>query len=159
MKKYTDHAVAFHRARIIAGIILAVALLFVLLFARASMAPKRGTTVVDLSSYRLEFADTTESRRQGLSGRDTLEPFDGMLFVFGSRGLYPFWMKEMKFPIDIIWLDGGIVVDIASLQSPSEGKSPATHIPAHMADKVLELQAGKASALGIHNGAYIILPR
>lgn len=149
MNKNPSHKVAFHRARIIAGIILAVALLFVLLFARATMAPKRGTAVIDLSSYKLEVADTTASRRQGLSDRDALEPFDGMLFVFGARGLYPFWMKEMKFPIDIIWLDGGVVVDVATLQPPGEGKSPATHIPTHMADKVLELETGKANELGI----------
>ena len=159
MNKYSSHTVAFHRARIIAGTILAAALLFVLLFARATMAPKRGAAVIDLSSYKLEVSDTTASRQQGLSGRDALGSFDGMLFVFGARGLYPFWMKETKFPLDIIWLDGGVVVDVATLQPPSEEKFPATHVPTHMADKVLELEAGKADELGIKNGAYVILPR
>ena len=52
-----------------------------------------------------EVADTDASRQQGLMFRENLPEGQGMLFVFGTEGRYGFWMKNMKFPIDIIWID------------------------------------------------------
>lgn len=150
--------IAFHRARMAAGIVLAIALIFVLLFARATMTPKPTNSIIDLSGMKFEISDTSESRRQGLSGRDSLKPYVGMLFIFGSRGIYPFWMKDMKFPLDIVWLDRGVVVDMVTLQHPNEGSAPAAHVPVHLSDMVLELPAGGADDLGIRKGAYVILP-
>lgn len=54
---------------------------------------------------KVEVVDTIESRAQGLSGKSSLEEDEGMLFVFDIAGVYPFWMKDMNFPIDIIWMD------------------------------------------------------
>ncbi|MEK7176049.1 MAG: DUF192 domain-containing protein [Patescibacteria group bacterium] len=53
----------------------------------------------------VEIADTTEKLARGLSGRKSLSPGSGMLFVFSEIGSYGFWMKDMKFPIDIAWLE------------------------------------------------------
>ncbi|HRZ30119.1 MAG TPA: DUF192 domain-containing protein [Candidatus Paceibacterota bacterium] len=55
--------------------------------------------------FKLEIADTNEERQQGLSGRASLPRDTGLLFVFEQPGRYGFWMKEMNFPIDIVWLD------------------------------------------------------
>jgi hypothetical protein len=108
---------------------------------------------------RLEVADTDASRMHGLSGRESLEPNAGMLFVFGHRGIYPFWMKGMKFPLDIVWIDDGKVVDVETLEPPSPYLNiPPNHIPRGMADLVLEVNAGKAAELGLAKGAYVILP-
>ena len=52
-----------------------------------------------------EIVDTIESRTLGLSGRTSMVEKEGMLFVFDEAGNYPFWMKDMLFSIDIIWLD------------------------------------------------------
>ena len=41
---------------------------------------------------------------KGLSGRDNLADDEGMFFVFEKSDIYPFWMKDMKFAIDIIWI-------------------------------------------------------
>ncbi len=49
--------------------------------------------------------NTPESRTLGLSGRESLPENTAMLFVFDEPGKYQFWMKDMNFPIDIIWLD------------------------------------------------------
>lgn len=57
-------------------------------------------------SITAELAVTDEERQQGLMFRDRLNPDQGMLFVFEEEGFYSFWMKNMKFPIDILWLDG-----------------------------------------------------
>lgn len=53
----------------------------------------------------IEVASTTEAREKGLSGKERLDYKEGMLFVFDTEGYYGFWMKDMKFNIDISWLD------------------------------------------------------
>lgn len=101
--------------------------------------------IVEIGSERLivEVARTAKIRAQGLSGRDRL-PRDGMLFVMDSPGRHGFWMKDMKFPIDIIWLRAGRIADIArSVQPPaSPSESPEVYYPRSDADAVLELRAG-----------------
>lgn len=114
----------------------------------------------DLSSLRLEIADTDATRTRGLSGRPSLDERAGMLFVFPERGVYPFWMKEMRFPIDIVWIDGDTVVDVVTLPPPEEGRNvPPSHIPLVKADLVLEVNAGQAAALGLVKDAKVVLPR
>ena len=52
-----------------------------------------------------EVADTEVTRAQGLSDRESLCDDCAMLFVFPENGYYGFWMKDMKFNIDIVFLD------------------------------------------------------
>lgn len=53
----------------------------------------------------VELALTAEQRSLGLSNREVLAENTGMLFVFPTPGKYFFWMKDMNFPIDMIWFD------------------------------------------------------
>ena len=57
------------------------------------------------TEIKIEIANDDQSRIKGLSGRDSLEEDEGMLFIFDYPDKHSFWMKEMNFPIDIIWLD------------------------------------------------------
>jgi uncharacterized protein len=59
---------------------------------------------IDNISIDALVADTDYSRTKGLSGRDYLAPNEGLLFVFDKEGYQGFWMKDMNFPIDIVWL-------------------------------------------------------
>ena len=52
-----------------------------------------------------EVVDTESARQRGLMFRENLPEGRGMFFVFEAQGRYGFWMKNMKFPIDIIWID------------------------------------------------------
>mgnify|MGYP001594648448 CR=1 FL=1 len=52
----------------------------------------------------VEVAQTVSARERGLSGRKELVPSRGMLFVYPERRRHAFWMKDMNFPIDIIWI-------------------------------------------------------
>ncbi len=54
---------------------------------------------------KVDLALTSETRARGLSGRAVLKEDEGMLFVFENVDKYKFWMKDMNFPIDIIWID------------------------------------------------------
>lgn len=56
-------------------------------------------------SIRVELALDQAKQERGLSGRVQLKDNEGMLFVFETSGIYPFWMKDMNFPIDIIWIN------------------------------------------------------
>ena len=86
-------------------------------------------------------ADTPAAQERGLGGRDSLAQNEGMLFVFPTDDKYAFWMKDMKFSIDIIWLDAnGTVVYIAPDVSPST--YPRTFTPTSPARYVLEVNAG-----------------
>jgi hypothetical protein len=54
---------------------------------------------------KVEVASSNIERAKGLSDRESLSADTGMLFVFNNSGKYSFWMKDMNFPIDIIWID------------------------------------------------------
>lgn len=107
---------------------------------------------------KADLAATPSSREAGLSGRKSLKEGTGMLFVFSERAPHAFWMKGMLFPIDIIWIDGKTIVDIASsVPPPATGQDPAVLRPRAEANFVLEVPAGLAAASGwkIGDGAVI----
>lgn len=91
--------------------------------------------------FQVEVAQTQEERSRGLSGRAGMKDNQGMLFVFDQAAFQNFWMKDMKFPIDIIWMDGGFqVVDITRNLSPQT--YPKTFTSLSPAKYVLEINAG-----------------
>ena len=84
-------------------------------------------------TFALEVANNPLSRSRGLSKRQSLCPTCGMIFIYQKEGVYPFWMKNTHFPLDIIWLDKkGKIVDIKQGQpeNPSllENSTPARYI-------------------------------
>ena len=85
-------------------------------------------------------------RKKGLSKRDLLPLTEGMLFVFEKSGLWGFWMKDMKFAIDIIWIDGNKnIVDIAKNVPPEpddKDRELTVYKPKVEAMYVLEINAG-----------------
>lgn len=98
-------------------------------------------------------ADTAadeKSRERGLSGRDTLEINEGMLFRFDEAGVYSFWMKDMQFPIDIVWIRENRIVgfkeSVPTEPYAAEGQLKR-YFPPEPVDKVLELTAGRVRLL------------
>lgn len=105
-------------------------------------------------SIVVEFADTKSSRELGLSGRKGLEEGKGMLFVFDTPGRYGFWMKDMSFSLDILWInEDGIVVEIERAVTPQS--YPKTYINASPAKYVLEVNAGEAEKRGLFIGSKV----
>ena len=108
------------------------------------------SAVVGLKGQELNvlLAKTPKHHYRGLGKRDSLGEFDGMLFVFPLSRKLGIVMRDMRFPIDIIWLERGEVVDIApSVQlEPDKGnlelKVYKPRVPANL---VLELPAGWAA--------------
>jgi len=73
-----------------------------------------------------EVVDTPEARNQGLMFRDHLPIGGGMLFVFQESKPYRFWMKNCKFPIDIIWLNRKKEIIYISKNTPPCKSEPCT---------------------------------
>lgn len=106
------------------------------------------------TEVRVEIADSDRERSLGLSGREILEPGSGMLFVFDAPGLYGFWMNDMKFPIDIIWInEEALVVWIERNVRPET--YPNKFAPPEPAKYVLEVPAGFADLHKITIGSVV----
>ena len=86
-----------------------------------------------------------------MSGRISLGKNDSMLFVFDSDSRPGFWMKDMKFPIDIVWLDASKKVVTIKRNATPESYLEA-YYPSAPARYVIELVSGRASELGIDVG-------
>lgn len=100
-------------------------------------------------------ANTPISRTRGLSNVKSIGPNEGKLFVFDKEDYHDFWMKDMKFSIDIIFINSlGTVVDIFENVSPDT--FPNTFRPKYPALKVLEVNAGWASQNKIKVGDTVI---
>lgn len=100
--------------------------------------------------FNVELATTPEEREQGLMYRDSLAADAAMLFLFGQEGNYPFWMKNTKIPLDVIWIDKDKkVVFISKNVQPCGADYCPDVIPAGSALYVLEIKAGMAEKIGI----------
>lgn len=92
----------------------------------------------------IAIADTPAAKEKGLSGRDDLAPDEGMLFVFEEDSGHPFWMKDMNFSIDMLWISSeGTIVHIAPNVSPET--YPQTFSSPVPSRYVLELSANYAA--------------
>ncbi len=94
----------------------------------------------------VEVADTLEAKFKGLGGRTELGYADAMLFPFSYKAKHGFVMRDMSFPIDIIWLNDGVVVDIApNVQTEpdvTDERGFTVYTPRDVANAVLEFEAG-----------------
>ena len=103
-----------------------------------------------------EVVSTDASRQKGLSGRSELAPGTAMLFVFDTDGMWGFWMKDMSFAIDIVWVaPDGTVVGVAPSAAPDT--YPHIFYPAALARFVLELPAGFSAAHELAVGGKIVI--
>jgi len=101
----------------------------------------------------VEVADTLKKRSLGLGKRNSLKKGWGMLFVFEKRKLHRFWMKDMQFSLDVIWLDNHKIVHIIHNAEPSnyrdEPEVMTSPVPVNF---VLEIAAGWAEKLRLKTG-------
>ncbi|EKD25527.1 MAG: hypothetical protein ACD_80C00031G0001 [uncultured bacterium (gcode 4)] len=108
----------------------------------------------------VEIADTDSLRSKGLSGRKSLDQNAGMLFIFPKTAIYSFWMKEMNFPLDIIWINGETIEDITE-NIPNTKYKELSELPLYSpkvpVDKVLEVNSGTVKLLNIKIGDKVVL--
>ncbi|MCC7469972.1 MAG: DUF192 domain-containing protein [Bacteroidetes bacterium] len=103
-----------------------------------------------------DISDTSAKRGLGLSFRKSLKNNEGMYFVFDKPQVYAFWMKDMNFSIDIIWInEDNKIVDITKDLSPET--YPNAFSPVSPARYVLEVPAGFSDENGINIGDEVIV--
>jgi len=101
--------------------------------------------------FKIETAVSSKEKQKGLSERDILCKDCGMLFLFDKKENRPFWMKDMRFNLDIVWISGDKIVEIARNVSYENGEKEIIN-PEFFSDKVLEINAGICDELGINVG-------
>lgn len=105
----------------------------------------------------LEVARTPEEHDTGLMFRTELAPDRGMAFVFESPAAVAFWMKDTLIPLDIVYVRDGVVVNVEADARPCEADPCPTYPSDGKVDTVIELAAGRASALGLVAGSTLDL--
>lgn len=108
-------------------------------------------------SITTEVAITESQKQKGLGGRTKLADNNGMLFVYDHKESYSFWMRDMRFPLDFIWIDGTVVADITQdVQPPRANEQPIFVKPNVPVDRVLEVNAGFVKRHNITIGDQVI---
>lgn len=130
------------------------------LLVRQGDAPRFDEGIVSIGDhrFRVAVADAIGERTQGLSGVSTLGEDEGMWFVFPIPAAHSFWMKDMRFPLDIVWVRDGRIVQISEHVPPPTSPnaiSLPTYAPDMPADRVLEINAGLSSRYGFFPGQQV----
>lgn len=142
--------------------LLILCLLIFLWFGWGKLWPKRGVSLTPIpktitlgsTSLSVEVAADNSAITQGLSGREKLADNTGLLFIFPVPGYYPFWMKDMRFPIDIIWIGADKKV-VGFSENLSPESYPKTFAPPSPVQYVLEVNAGWVKERGIVIGDFL----
>jgi uncharacterized membrane protein (UPF0127 family) len=115
---------------------------------------------VNGESIGIEIASTPSELQRGLMYREYLPEGAGMFFIFESEERHGFWMKNMNFPLDIIWIDSDLnIVDITGEVAPCHSDPCAVYSPSVPARYVLEVPAGYAQEKGIFIGQEVALTK
>lgn len=139
------------------ALVLAIALpLFIALLVLSRPAVKKVAMVrINDKSIKAELAMTNAERYQGLSERKNLCADCGMLFLFPTSLDLDFVMRNMDFPLDIIFINQGRIIKIAENLAPEGGDPKKVYASDGPADQVLEVNGGFASRNGIKIGDHI----
>lgn len=126
-----------------------------LVFSHPNPALRTARVTIRNAVFSAEVASTAIEQTRGLSGRVSLGQGDGMLFPFGSPAVQNFWMKDMNFAIDMIWIGGGKVLGFAENAVPQPG-TPLWGLKIYSSpngvDTVFEVNAGTVAKDGIKIG-------
>ncbi len=118
-----------------------------------------GTPIVRIENIamKVEIAQTLEERKRGLSGRSAFDTADGLLFVFPVADYHGIWMKDVNFPIDIIWIgEDRTIIGIEKNVEPST--YPTIFRPQQPARYVIETNVHYADTFDLHPGQKVELP-
>ena len=108
-------------------------------------------------NIKVDLALTPANQARGLSVRESLRANEGMLFIFPQSGNYSFWMKDMNFPIDIIWLDEYKRIIYIKKDARPE-LFPESYGPESESRYVLEVMSGFTEKNNLKMGDRVELP-
>ncbi len=113
----------------------------------------QSTVIINQTMFRVDIADDPAEQRQGLSGRDSLAADEGMLFIFPDKKIRNFWMPDMFFAIDLLWIEDMTVVGYQKNMQPLGPLDDAISFSSpRPVDKVLEIPAGSIDKFDFNIG-------
>ncbi len=143
---------------ILIGLLFLAAVIFIIWLSSLNHQIKKPIVRIGSINVPVEIAQTETARKEGLSGRPSLDKNKGMLFVFSQSGLHQFWMPKMNFPIDIIWIDGEKVVGITpNISDDFNPENPQVYSPPQPIQYVLEVNAGFSAEKNVKIGDIVVL--
>ncbi len=114
--------------------------------AAASCPAERARQVtIGGQTFNILLAASLKQRERGLSGRESLAVDSGMWFVFPAPFQHGFWMKDMHFPIDLVWISPSLKVIGSTTLQPCAAMPCPIHLPPAPVTYVLEVNAGTFS--------------
>lgn len=113
-----------------------------------------GTVTIKEHIVSVETVTDQKAKEIGLTKYASIKEDQGMLFLFDQPGMYTFWMKNMKFPIDILFINNDTIVSFVENAQPVDAtvENPAVYAPEAAVDKVLEIKAGLVKQYEIKKG-------
>lgn len=112
------------------------------------------TVFLGEKAFLVDVAQTERDLIKGLSDRNSLALDEGMLFVFNNPQKYGFWMRDMNFPLDIVWIsDDYQIVHIE--KSLATSTYPTIFYPKSPARYILEISSGQVDQLKINIGDFV----
>jgi len=135
-------------------LIIGLVLILVGLVVSFTLTTFKPTTQVRIGSgvYSLWLADSETARIQGLSGVEKIHLNGGLLMAYDTNDMHGIWMKDMNFPLDLIWLDSNKEIVYIVKNAPPEDPATTVYVPKSAARYVLELPAGSVKKAGIKTG-------
>lgn len=120
---------------------------------------KNPKATINNNVFQLIVTNTPKEMEIGLSETSSLPQDKGMLFLFKAPGYHAFWMKNMKIPIDIIFINKDKIVTIFSKVNPpsNSNESPIIYRPDEPSDIVLEINSGLSDKYGFKKGDKVVL--
>ena len=118
---------------------------------------KNPTIIIENKTFLLDVAKSAREQEIGLAKYNKLPQNMAMLFPFSNYGYYSFWMKNMKFPIDIIYIKDDKIVDIfTNVPNPkSENEKLKIYVSKSKANYVLEINANLSKHYGFKIGSSV----
>ncbi|MBT4209306.1 MAG: DUF192 domain-containing protein [Candidatus Komeilibacteria bacterium] len=117
------------------------------------------TVTINDYVFKTEVVQSEKDVTRGLSGREILADNQAMFFILPEKKIYRFWMKDMKFNIDLLWIDDNKIVGFEKNMQAFENITSANDLPAYSSpqavDRVLEIKAGLIDSLDIKIGDII----
>ncbi|MCL5970248.1 MAG: DUF192 domain-containing protein [Patescibacteria group bacterium] len=135
-------------------IILTGIFILIILILNFSLSKKTPSVTINGKTFYVDVAKSDSEHEKGLSVYNKIPEDKGMIFIFKKPGYYAFWMKDMKFAIDIIYIRNNKIVDIFQNVSPPKSSYDNLKIikPKEKSDTVLEINANLSNKYNFKKG-------
>ncbi len=147
----------FYLAIVTLIILLSLIAFYIYLLEANFKAEKPATLTINQQVIKIEIASDLQHQYKGLSKRESLCDDCGMLFVWPQKDIREFVMRDMNFPLDILFISDGKILNIEKNLKPQDSNQLTIYRSLHPADMVLEINGGYSEKNNIQVGDRVII--